>query len=206
MNSRIVSIEQAISDIREGKMIILVDDEDRENEGDLCCAAEFVTPDIINFMSIYGRGLVCLTLTEEKADELELAPMVENNESAYGTAFTISIDAIEQTTTGISAYDRARTIQAAVAQKAKPDDFSSPGHIFPLRAKNGGVLVRPGQTEGSVDLARLAGIQPAGVICEIMNDDGTMSRMPQLREFAEEHQINIVTIADLIKYRMARRH
>lgn len=204
MNSRIVSIEQAISDIRNGKMIILVDDEDRENEGDLCCAAESITPEIINFMAVHGRGLVCMTLTEEKADELNLNPMVQNNDSSYGTAFTVSIDAAAGISTGISAHDRARTILAAVAEKAKPEDLVCPGHTFPLRARHGGVLVRPGQTEGSVDLARLAGMHPAGAICEIMNEDGTMARMPELTVFAQQHDLNIVTIADLIKYRMAR--
>ena len=206
MSRRIVNIEQGIADIRAGKMIILVDDEDRENEGDLCCAAESITPEFINFMAVHGRGLVCLTLTGEKADELNLKPMVRDNESAYGTAFTVSIDAATGISTGISAQDRAHTILTAVSEDVRASDLARPGHIFPLRARRGGVLVRPGQTEGSVDLARLAGLQPAGVICEIMNEDGTMARIPDLDRFAEEHGLNIVTITDLIQYRMAREH
>ncbi len=202
LSSRIVSIEKAIEDMANGKMIILVDDEKRENEGDLCCAAESVTPEIINFMATYGRGLICLSLTEEKADTLGLKPMVENNESSFGTAFTISIDGYKGISTGISAQDRAQTIRTAVADHARHTDFVFPGHVFPLRARKGGVLVRPGQTEGSVDLARLAGLRPAGVICEIINDDGTMARMPDLIRFAKDHDLNIATIAALIEYRM----
>jgi len=200
----LISVEQGVEEIRHGKMVILVDDEDRENEGDLCCAAARVTPEIINFMATYGRGLICLTLTEDKAGSLDLKPMVEDNESPFGTAFTSSIDAARGTTTGISAQDRAQTVLEAVREDSKPEDFARPGHIFPLIARNGGVLVRPGQTEGSVDLARLAGLSPAGVICEIMREDGTMARMPDLNEFGEAHDINIVTIASLIQYRMAR--
>ncbi|MDD3293808.1 MAG: bifunctional 3,4-dihydroxy-2-butanone-4-phosphate synthase/GTP cyclohydrolase II [Geobacteraceae bacterium] len=198
----VATIETAIEEIRQGKMIILVDDEDRENEGDLTMAAEKVTPEAINFMARYGRGLICLTLTAEKCDKLRLPPMVENNTSAFCTAFTVSIEAKKGVTTGISAADRAHTILTAVADDTTSDDLSRPGHIFPLRAKNGGVLVRTGQTEGSVDLARLAGLKPAGVICEIMNDDGTMARMPNLKKFAKEHGIKICAIRDLIAYRM----
>jgi 3,4-dihydroxy 2-butanone 4-phosphate synthase/GTP cyclohydrolase II len=183
-------------------MVILVDDEDRENEGDLTLAAEAATPENINFMARYGRGLICLTLTPEKCDELGLRPMVRDNTSPFETAFTISIEAKHGVTTGISAADRALTIVTAVADGASPRDLVSPGHIFPLRARKGGVLVRLGQTEGSVDLARLAGLKPAGVICEIMNDDGTMARMPELKVFAREHSIKICTIADLVAYRL----
>ncbi len=197
-------IEEALRDIKEGKMVILVDDEDRENEGDLCMAAELVTPEAINFMAKYGRGLICLTLTEEKADALGLEPMVKENTSLYRTAFTVSIDAREGVTTGISAYDRAVTILKAVQDDARPHDFVRPGHIFPLRAQKGGVLVRAGQTEGSVDLARLAGLKPAGVICEIMKEDGTMARMPDLEVFAKRHNLKIVTIADIIEYRLRK--
>ncbi len=196
------TIKEAIVDIKSGRMVILVDDEDRENEGDLCMAAEFVTPEAINFMARYGRGLICLTLTEEVAEQLRLMPMVRDNRSCFGTAFTISIEAKQGVTTGISAADRATTIHAAVAAGARPDDLVSPGHVFPIRAKKGGVLVRTGQTEGSVDLARLAGLKPTGVICEIMKDDGTMARMPDLEVFAKEHDLKIVTIADLIDYRL----
>ncbi|MHC1698414.1 MAG: bifunctional 3,4-dihydroxy-2-butanone-4-phosphate synthase/GTP cyclohydrolase II [Geobacteraceae bacterium] len=198
----VATIEAAIEDIKQGKMVILVDDEDRENEGDLTMAAEMVTPEAINFMAKYGRGLICLTLTEEKCDQLRLPPMVENNTSAFSTAFTVSIEAKKGVTTGISAADRAHTILTAVEDGAAPEDLSRPGHIFPLRARNGGVLVRTGQTEGSVDLSRLAGLKPAGVICEIMNDDGSMARLPQLRKFAKEHGLKICSIADLIAYRM----
>jgi 3,4-dihydroxy 2-butanone 4-phosphate synthase / GTP cyclohydrolase II len=198
----ISTIKEAIVDIKSGKMVILVDDEDRENEGDLCLAAQFVTPEAINFMARYGRGLICLTMTEENAEQLRLMPMVRDNRSCFGTAFTVSIEAKQGVTTGISAADRATTILAAVADGAKPDDLVSPGHVFPIRAKKGGVLVRTGQTEGSVDLARLAGLKPAGVICEIMKDDGTMARMPDLELFAKEHDLKIVTIADLIDYRL----
>jgi 3,4-dihydroxy 2-butanone 4-phosphate synthase/GTP cyclohydrolase II len=198
----ISTIKEAIVDIKSGRMIILVDDEDRENEGDLCMAAEFITPEAINFMARYGRGLICLTLTEEHADKLRLTPMVRDNRSRFGTAFTVSIEAKQGVSTGISAADRATTVRAAVASDAKPEDLVSPGHIFPIRAKRGGVLVRTGQTEGSVDLARISGLKPAGVICEIMKDDGTMARMPDLEVFAREHNLKIVTIKDLIDYRM----
>ena len=196
------SIQDAIQDIKAGRMIILVDDEDRENEGDLCMAAEFVTPAAINFMARYGRGLICLTLSTEIANNLNLRPMVRDNQSPFGTAFTFSIEAKKGVTTGISAADRAATIKAAVANNAQPHDLISPGHVFPIIARKGGVLVRTGQTEGSVDLARLAGLKPAGVICEIMKDDGTMARMPDLEVFAREHDLKVVTIADLIDFRM----
>ncbi|MGD8370435.1 MAG: bifunctional 3,4-dihydroxy-2-butanone-4-phosphate synthase/GTP cyclohydrolase II [Syntrophobacterales bacterium] len=195
-------IAEALEEIRDGKMVILVDDEDRENEGDLCMAAEKATPEAINFMARYGRGLICLSLTEEKVEELQLPMMVSNNESRFGTAFTVSIEARLGVTTGISAADRATTILTAVDPGARPEDLVSPGHVFPLRARKGGVLVRTGQTEGSVDLARLAGLKPAGVICEVMKDDGTMARMPDLEIFAKEHGLKIVTIADIIEYRM----
>ena len=195
-------IEAALEDIRQGKMVILVDDEDRENEGDLTMAAEKVTPEAINFMAKYGRGLICLSLTEERLNELRLPMMVSDNTSRFQTAFTISIDGRKGVTTGISAADRATTILTAVDDQTQPEDLVSPGHIFPLRAKKGGVLVRTGQTEGSVDLARLAGLKSAGVICEIMNEDGTMARMPELQLFAKQHGLRIVAIADLIKYRM----
>ena len=198
----VATIEAAIEDIRQGKMVILVDDEDRENEGDLTMAAEAATPEAINFMAKYGRGLICLTLTPEKCDTLGLRPMVRDNTSPFETAFTISIEAKHGVTTGISAADRAHTILTAVADDSSPNDLVSPGHIFPLRAKSGGVLVRTGQTEGSVDLARMAGLKPAGVICEIMNDDGTMARMPELKKFAKNHGIKICTIADLVAYRL----
>jgi len=196
------SIDEALLDIRKGKMVILVDDEDRENEGDLCLAAEKVTPHAINFMAKYGRGLICLSLTEEKVKEIQLPLMVSENTSSFKTAFTVSIEAKRGVTTGISAADRAVTILTAIADGAKPEDLVRPGHVFPLQAKRGGVLVRTGQTEGSVDLARLAGMRPNGVICEIMNDDGTMARMPDLEIFARKHTLKIVTIADLIKYRL----
>jgi 3,4-dihydroxy 2-butanone 4-phosphate synthase/GTP cyclohydrolase II len=198
----VATIEAAIKDIKQGKMVILVDDEDRENEGDLTMAAEAATPEAINFMAKYGRGLICLTLTPDKCDDLGLRPMVRDNTSPFETAFTVSIEARRGVTTGISAADRAHTILTAVADGSSANDLVSPGHIFPLRAKTGGVLVRTGQTEGSVDLARLAGLRPAGVICEIMNDDGTMSRMPELKKFAKEHGIKICTIADLVAYRL----
>jgi 3,4-dihydroxy 2-butanone 4-phosphate synthase/GTP cyclohydrolase II len=198
----ISSIQEAIDDIRSGKMIILVDDEDRENEGDLCMAAQFATPEAINFMARHGRGLICLTINEELADKLNLRPMVRDNKARFGTAFTISIEARDGVTTGISAADRATTIQAAVNPDAGADDLVSPGHVFPIIAREGGVLVRTGQTEGSVDICRLAGLTPSGVICEIMKDDGTMARMPDLEIFAREHNLKIVTIADLIDYRM----
>ena len=197
----IISIDQAIEDIRAGKMVILVDDEDRENEGDLTMAAEMVTPEAINFMAKYGRGLICLSLTAEKCDQLNLPLMVQNNTSPFETGFTVSIEARCGVTTGISAADRATTIATAVAEDAMPGDLTRPGHIFPLRARDGGVMVRVGQTEGSVDLSRLAGLKPAGVICEIMDDDGTMARMPALEEFSAKHGIGICTVADLVAYR-----
>ena len=197
-------VEEAIRDIKDGKMVILVDDEDRENEGDLTMAAGKVTPEAINFMTKFGRGLICLTLTEGKADELELKPMVSENTSKLKTAFTVSIDAKKGVTTGVSAYDRAHTILTAIEDGSKPEDLARPGHIFPLRARKGGVLVRTGQTEGSVDLARLAGLKAAGIICEIMKDDGTMARMPDLEKFAKEHNLRIVTIADIIEYRLRK--
>ncbi len=197
-------IEDALVDIREGKMVILVDDEDRENEGDLTMAAEKVTPEAINFMAKYGRGLICLSLTEERLNALRLPMMVSENTSRFQTAFTISIDAHRGVTTGISAADRSCTILTAIDDQANPEDLVSPGHIFPLKAMKGGVLVRTGQTEGSVDLSRLAGLKPAGVICEVMKDDGTMARMPDLKIFAKEHGLKVVTIADLIKYRLSK--
>ncbi|MBI2985913.1 MAG: 3,4-dihydroxy-2-butanone-4-phosphate synthase [Deltaproteobacteria bacterium] len=198
----IATLEEVIEDIRQGRMVVLMDDKNRENEGDLCMAAEKVTPDAINFMARYGRGLICLPLTEEKVKQLGLPMMVSENTSPFGTAFTVSIDAAAGITTGISAADRARTVQMAIADGAVPGDLVTPGHVFPLRAKKGGVLVRAGQTEGSVDLARLAGLRPAGVICEVMNDDGTMARLPDIEKFAAQHGLKVVTIADLIQYRM----
>jgi len=198
----LATIPEALEDIRQGKMVILVDDEDRENEGDLCMAAEKATPEAINFMARYGRGLICLSLTPDQVERLRLPMMVSKNASRFETAFTISIEARNGVTTGISAADRSHTILTAIADNAKSEDIVSPGHVFPLRAKKGGVLVRTGQTEGSVDLSRLAGMKPAGVICEIMKDDGTMARMPDLDIFAEEHGIKIVTVADIIHYRM----
>lgn len=198
----ISKIEEILEDLRQGKMIILVDDEDRENEGDLTIAAEKITPEAINFMAKYGRGLICLTLSPEITERLKLQPMVYNNRSAFKTAFTTSIEARSGVTTGISAADRAHTILTAVADDSKPEDLVQPGHVFPIRARRGGVLFRTGQTEGSVDLARLAGLKPAGVICEIMNEDGTMSRMPELKEFSKKHGIKISTVADVIEYRM----
>jgi len=197
-------VERAIAEIRAGRMVILVDDEDRENEGDLCMAAELVTPEAINFMAKEARGLICLTLEEERIRRLNLPMMVSDNQSPFETAFTVSIEAAEGVTTGISAHDRAHTILTAVAKDARPEDLVRPGHVFPLRARRGGVLVRTGQTEGSVDLARLAGLEPAGVICEIMNDDGTMARMPDLERFAEKHGMVIVSIAELIRYRLEK--
>jgi 3,4-dihydroxy 2-butanone 4-phosphate synthase/GTP cyclohydrolase II len=198
------TIEEAIADIQKGKMVILVDDEDRENEGDLTMAAEMVTPEAINFMAKHGRGLICLSLTPERVEYLQLPMMTTDNTSSFGTAFTISIEAKKGVTTGISAADRATTIKAAIDPKSKPGDLARPGHVFPLRARPGGVLQRAGQTEGSVDLSRLAGLYPAGVICEIMNDDGTMARVPQLTEFAKKHGLRIVTIKDLIAYRVQK--
>lgn len=198
----LASIEEAARDIRDGKMIIIVDDEDRENEGDLVCAAEKVTPEIINFMAKHGRGLICLPLTEERCEELQLIPQTSENTSSMGTAFTISIEAREGVTTGISAADRAKTILTAVDPSSKASDLARPGHVFPLRAKRGGVLVRVGQTEASVDIARIAGLTPAAVICEIMNDDGTMARMPELEVFAASHGIKLISVADLVRYRV----
>lgn len=198
----ISTIKEAIEDIKNGRMVILVDDEDRENEGDLCIAAEHVTPEAVNFMAKYGRGLICLSLDNEIADSLNLPLMVQDNRSRFQTAFTVSIEARHGVTTGISAADRATTILTAVADNAKPDDIVSPGHVFPLRARKGGVLVRTGQTEGSVDLARLSGHKPAGVICEVMKEDGTMARIPDLEIFAKKHDLKIVTIADLIDFRL----
>jgi 3,4-dihydroxy 2-butanone 4-phosphate synthase/GTP cyclohydrolase II len=198
----LISIEDAIKEIKDGRMVVLVDDEDRENEGDLTMAAEAVTPEAINFMSKYGRGLICLSMTGEKIDSLNLPLMVEHNTSRFQTGFTVSIEARCGVTTGISAADRATTILTAVEDDAQPTDLVRPGHVFPLRGRKGGVIVRAGQTEGSIDLARLAGLKPAGVICEIMDEDGSMARMPALEKFSEKHGIGICTIADLIEYRM----
>jgi len=198
----LITIEDAIKDIKAGRMVILVDDEDRENEGDLTMAAETVTPEAINFMAKHGRGLICLSMTGEKIDSLNLPLMVEHNTSSFQTGFTVSIEARCGVTTGISAADRATTILTAVADNAQPTDLVRPGHVFPLRGRNGGVMVRAGQTEGSIDLARLAGLKPAGVICEVMDEDGSMARMPALEKFSEKHGIGICTIADLIEYRM----
>ena len=204
IRTALASVDAAIEDIRAGKMVILVDDADRENEGDLCIAAEKVTPEAINFMAKFGRGLICLPLTEERLEKLNLGMMVPDyeNNSGFGTAFTISVEARHGVTTGISAGDRATTVLTAIAENAKPTDLVRPGHVFPLRARQGGVLRRTGQTEGSVDLARLADLEPAAVICEIMKDDGTMARLPDLVQFGKEHDIKIVTIADLIQYRL----
>ncbi len=198
----ISKIEEALEDLRQGKMIILVDDEDRENEGDLTIAAEKITPEVVNFMAKFGRGLICLALSPEIVENLKLPLMVYDNRSPYNTAFTVSVEARQGVTTGISAADRAHTILTAVADKAKPDDLVQPGHVFPLRARRGGVLFRTGQTEGSVDLARLAGLKHAAVICEVMNEDGTMARLPDLEKFSEKHDIKIVSVADTISYRM----
>ncbi len=198
------TIESALEDVKKGKLLIVVDDENRENEGDLVVAAEKATPEAINFMIRHGRGLVCLASMAKRLDELEIGPMVRHNTDKKETAFTVSIDAKEGTTTGISAHDRALTIRRFIDPKAKPQDFGRPGHIFPLRARRGGVLRRAGHTEASVDLARLAGLYPAGVICEIINEDGTMARLPQLQEFAKGHGLKIITIQDLIEYRLAR--
>src|ERR1700690_2533336 len=196
------TIEEAIEEIRQGRMIVLVDDEDRENEGDLTMAAEKGTPEAINFMAKYGRGLICLTLTEHRCELLGLAPISPRNTSAFGTPFCEPIDARRGTTTGTSASDRATTILAATDPKTGPEDLARPGHVYTLRARNGGVLVRAGQTEASVDLSRIAGLDPSGVICEVMNDDGTMARVPQLTEFCKEHGLRMVTVADVIRYRM----
>lgn len=195
-------IEDAVEDIKNGKMIIIVDDEDRENEGDLVCAAEKITPEMINFMAVHGRGLICLPLTEERCDELQLPMQTNDNTSGFGTAFTVSIEAREGVTTGISAADRAKTILTAVDPKSTANDLARPGHVFPLRAKRGGVLVRVGQTEASIDVSRIAGLNPSAVICEIMNDDGTMARMPELEIFADKHGLKIISVADLVRYRI----
>ena len=200
--SLFTDVPSAIEDIRAGRMMVVVDDEDRENEGDLTLAAEKVTPEAINFMAKYGRGLVCLAMTEERLDHLRIGPMTAENTSNYGTAFCEAIDARDGVTTGISAYDRARTIAIAIDPKTRPADLARPGHVFPLRARKGGVLVRAGQTEASVDLARMAGLVPAGVICEIMRDDGTMARVPDLIQFCATHQMKMLTVAELIRYRM----
>ena len=197
-------IEDAIEDIKNGKLVIIVDDEDRENEGDLVCAAEKVTPELINFMATHGRGLICMPITEDRCDYLQLPPQTQDNTSSMGTAFTIAIEAKEGVTTGISAADRAKTIRTAVGENTKPTDLARPGHVFPLRAKNGGVLVRIGQTEASVDMARLAGLDPSAVICEIMNEDGTMARMPQLELVAKTHGLKIISVADLVRYRIEK--
>jgi 3,4-dihydroxy 2-butanone 4-phosphate synthase / GTP cyclohydrolase II len=201
--SLFTDVPAAIEDIRTGRMIVVVDDEDRENEGDLTLAAEKVTPEAINFMAKHGRGLVCLAMTDERLDHLRIGPMTAENTSQYGTAFCEAIDARVGVTTGISAYDRARTIKVAIDPATRPADLARPGHVFPLRARKGGVLVRAGQTEASVDLARLAGLIPAGVICEIMKDDGTMARIPDLLDFCKAHQLKMLTVAELIRYRMA---
>jgi 3,4-dihydroxy 2-butanone 4-phosphate synthase/GTP cyclohydrolase II len=200
--SSLITVERALEEVSAGRLVIITDDEDRENEGDLMVAAEKATPEIINFMSRFGRGLICLPLTKERLIELQLPLMVQENTSRFETAFTVSVDAKEGVTTGISAFDRARTIGVVIDPKSEPSDLVRPGHIFPLEAKQGGVLFRAGQTEAAVDLARLAGLKPAGVICEIMNEDGTMARMPQLESFSREHNIPVLTIADLIQYRM----
>jgi 3,4-dihydroxy 2-butanone 4-phosphate synthase/GTP cyclohydrolase II len=208
LDQAIARVEAAIKAIRAGRMVIMTDDEDRENEGDLCMAAEKVTPHAVNFMARHGRGLICLSLTEEKVRSLRLPLMVEesSNSSSFGTAFTISIEAKQGVSTGISARDRAHTIRTAVQDDARPEDLARPGHVFPLRARRGGVLVRAGQTEGSVDLSRLAGLRPAGVICEVMNDDGTMARRPQLEKIARKFKLPLVSVADLISYRMRKDH
>jgi 3,4-dihydroxy 2-butanone 4-phosphate synthase/GTP cyclohydrolase II len=195
-------VETALAEFRSGRMIVVVDDEDRENEGDLTLAAEKVTPEAVNFMARYGRGLICLAMTEERLQHLRIGPMTAENTSQYGTAFCEAIDAREGVTTGISAYDRARTIQVAIDPASRPSDLARPGHVFPLRARKGGVLVRAGQTEAAVDLARLAGLIPAGIICEIMRDDGSMARVPDLIEFCREHALKMLTVAELIRYRM----
>src|SRR5438309_2486829 len=200
--SHFATVEEAVEEIRQGRMIVLIDDEDRENAGELAMAAEKITPDAINFMAKYGRGLICMPLSEERCDDLRLPLMSPINTSVHGTAFTEAVDARVGVTTGISASDRAITILTAIDPKTKPQDLARPGHIFPLRARNGGVLVRAGQTEASVDLARIAGLTPASVICEIMREDGTMSRVPQLVEFCKEHNLKMLTVADLIRYRM----
>ncbi|HXA53526.1 MAG TPA: 3,4-dihydroxy-2-butanone-4-phosphate synthase, partial [Solirubrobacteraceae bacterium] len=198
------TIEQAIEDIRQGKMVVVCDDEDRENEGDLTLAAQFATPEAINFMAKEGRGLICLSLTPERCDELGLDLMAAKNESPFETPFTVSVEARDGVTTGISAHDRAHTIQVAIDAESRPFDLVQPGHVFPLKSRSGGVLERAGQTEAAVDLARLAGLNPAGVICEVMNDDGTMARVPELADYCARHELSMITVADLIAYR--RRH
>ncbi|HET9507834.1 MAG TPA: bifunctional 3,4-dihydroxy-2-butanone-4-phosphate synthase/GTP cyclohydrolase II [Gaiellaceae bacterium] len=202
--SPFATVEEAIEDVRQGKFVVVVDDEDRENEGDLTIAAQFATPEAVNFMVIHARGLVCLCLTEERCDELGLRQMTEQNETPFGTAFTVSVEAREGVTTGISAHDRAHTIQVAIDPTSQPSDLVQPGHVFPLRARRGGVLQRTGQTEAAVDLARLAGLNPAGVVCEIMKDDGSMARVPDLVPYCERHGLKMITVADLVEYR--RRH
>jgi len=203
MNERqgFATIEEALEEIKSGRMVVVVDDEDRENEGDLTMAAQFVTPEAVNFMAAHGRGLICLSITAERAEELRLHPMVRSNTSRFGTAFTVSIEAREGVTTGISAADRAHTMLVAIDPHARAEDLVQPGHVFPLIARAGGVLARAGQTEAAVDLARLAGLIPAGVICEVMNDDGTMARVPDLLEYCRRHGLKMVTVADLIRYR-----
>jgi len=201
MSSSIAPVEEIVAELRAGRMVILVDEEDRENEGDLVLAAEHVTPEAINFMAKHGRGLICLTITEARAKQIGLTPMARDNKSPYSTAFTVSIEAAEGVTTGISAQDRAQTVQVAVARNAKPEDIVQPGHIFPITARSGGVLVRAGHTEAGCDLAQLAGLEPSSVICEILKDDGSMARLPDLIEFAQEHGLKIGTIVDLIHYR-----
>jgi len=202
--SPFATVEEAIEEVRQGKFVVVVDDEDRENEGDLTIAAQFATPEAVNFMVTHARGLVCLCLTEERCDELGLRQMTEQNETPFGTAFTVSVEAREGVTTGISAHDRAHTIQVAVDPTSQPSDLVQPGHVFPLRARRGGVLQRTGQTEAAVDLARLAGLNPAGVVCEIMKDDGSMARVPDLVDYCERHGLKMITVADLVEYR--RRH
>src|SRR5689334_11399622 len=195
------SIPEAVRDIKKGKLVIVVDDPDRENEGDLVCAAAKTTPELINFMAKYGRGLICLPVIGSQLDKLRVAPMVENNQEVRDAAFTVSVDAKRDVTTGVSAADRARTIRTLINPKTRPDDLSRPGHIFPLRYREGGVLVRAGHTEAAVDLAKMAGLYPAGVICEIMNEDGSMARMPELKRFAKRHRLKMITIEGLIEYR-----
>ncbi len=199
--SPFATVEAAIEDIREGKFVVVVDDPDRENEGDLVIAAQFATPEAVNFMAVHARGLICLALTEDRCDELGLRPMTDRNEAPLGTAFTVSVEAREGVTTGISAHDRSHTIQVAINPGSKPEDLVQPGHVFPLRAKPGGVLQRTGQTEAAVDLARLAGLAPAGVVCEIMNADGTMARVPDLVPYCEEHGLKMITVAQMVEYR-----
>src|SRR5881275_495830 len=204
VHARFATIDEAVEEIREGRMVVVVDDEDRENEGDLTIAAQFATPEAINFMATHARGLICLCLTEERADELALRPMTDHNEAPLGTAFTVSIEAREGVTTGISAADRSRTIQVAIHPESTAQDLVQPGHVFPLRARRGGVLERVGQTEAAVDLARLAGLNPSGVVCEIMNDDGTMARVDDLVRYCERHGLKMITVAELVEYRRRR--